>query len=339
MAAVLTHSQSNLENVTFFIEECRKMGIEVLGPHVNESGVYFEVNKQGAIRFGLGAIKGAGDAAVESIIDERKKGLYKDIFDFAQRLGQKSVNKKTFESLALSGAFDCFPEHHRRHYVYAKEGDTNLVEKATKYAAKLQQDLISQQGSLFGASTGTEIPKPKADVVEPFTQIEKLHFEKEVVGVYISGHPLDDFKLEINTFCNTSISELNDFQKIEGKEIKVAGIVSSVEHKLTKTGRPFGKMVVEDYSGKFEFVFWSNDYTEFKNFLTPSTFLFIEGTVAKRQWGDQGLEFKVKAIENLHDLTKNRARGLIIQMSADDITRETVMELDQLFKKIAVNAH
>src|SRR5690606_38010288 len=190
MAAVLTHSQSNLENVTFFIEECRNLGIYVLGPHVNESGKYFEVNQDGEIRFGLGAIKGTGDAVVEAIIQEREaNGNYTDIFDFAKRLNQRSVNKKTYECLALSGAFDCFPGLHRRQYVYAKDGDISLIEKAIRYAAKAQAEEQSAQASLFGGSTGTAMPKPRIEPVEPFSEIEKLNLEKEVVGIYISGHP------------------------------------------------------------------------------------------------------------------------------------------------------
>src|SRR5690606_2636265 len=170
ISAVLTHSQSNLDKVTFFIEECRNLGIQVLGPHVNESGVYFEVNKQGEIRFGLGAIKGAGDAAVEAIIHERDAhGAFQDIFDFSKRVNQRSVNKKTFECLALSGAFDCFEGVHRRQYVYAKDGDASLIEKAVKYAAKTQLDEQSSQVSLFGGSTGTAMPKPKIEPVEPFS--------------------------------------------------------------------------------------------------------------------------------------------------------------------------
>src|SRR5260221_11582707 len=242
MAAVLTHSQNNLDSVTYFIEECRKQNIEVLGPHVNESGVYFEVNKNGAIRFGLGAIKGTGDAAVEAIINEREaRGPFKDIFDFAKRLSQRSVNKKTFECLALSGAFDCFTQYHRRQYIAGKEGDISLTENVIRYATKLQQETDSAQASLFGGSTGTQMPQPKVDPIEPFSEIEKLHFEKEVVGVYISGHPLDNFKFELDTFTNLQVTELNDLDSKEGKECKVAGIVSSVEHRLTKTGKPFGK--------------------------------------------------------------------------------------------------
>ncbi|MFN8340166.1 MAG: DNA polymerase III subunit alpha [Cyclobacteriaceae bacterium] len=334
MAAVLTHSQSSLESVTFFIEECRRMGIEVLGPHINESGFNFEVNQQGAIRFGLGAIKGTGDAAVEAIIQERDAhGHYKDLFDFAKRLSQRAVNKKTFECLALSGAFDLFKEYHRRQYIYAKEGDISLTEKAIRYSAKLQQESMSSQVSLFGGSSGTAVPLPKVDTVEPFSEIEKLHFEKEVVGVYISGHPLDNFKFELDTFCNAPLSSLADLESSEGKEYKVGGIVSSVEHRFTKTGRPFGKMIVEDYSGRSEFTLWSEDYLKFKSFLTPGLFLFIEGNVVRKSWGEMNLEFKIKGIELLNELGIKRARGLQILLTPDRITSEVLDRLEKVCKE------
>lgn len=334
MAAVLTHSQNSLDSVTYFIEECRKINIEVLGPHVNESGVFFEVNNEGKIRFGLGAIKGAGEAAVEGIIQERDAhGPFKDVFEFAKRMSPRGINKKTFECLALSGALDSFKEAHRRHYVYAKEGDITLTEKVIKFASKLQQEAASAQASLFGGSTGTAMPLPKIDVIEPFSEIEKLHFEKEVVGVYISGHPLDNFKFELDTFSNSPISALNDISTSEGKEFKVGGIVSAVEHRLTKTGRPFGKMVVEDYSGKTEFMLWSDDYLKFKSFLTPSLFLFIEGAVVKKSWGDQNLEFKIRNIEILNELAAKRVAGLALKISVAMLNAEFVDSLDKLCKK------
>jgi DNA polymerase III subunit alpha len=336
MAAVLTHSQSNLESVTYFIEESRKQGIEVLGPHVNESGVFFEVNAEGKIRFGLGAIKGAGDAAVEAIIQEREDhGVYKDIFDFARRLNQRSVNKKTFECLALSGAFDCFQDYHRRQYVFAKEGDISLTEKVTRYANKVQQDTLSAQASLFGESTGSEMPPPRVDPVEPFSEIEKLHFEKEVVGVYISGHPLDNFKFEIDFFCNAPVSTLNDLEGLEGREFKVGGIVSSVEHRLTKTGRPFGKMIIEDYAGKNEFTLWSEDYLKFKSFLMPGLFLFIEGQVMRKSWGDMALEFKIRSIELLNELGTKRTKGLQLRLNAESVNSDLILQIEQLCKEFS----
>ncbi|HTH57599.1 MAG TPA: DNA polymerase III subunit alpha [Cyclobacteriaceae bacterium] len=331
MAAVLTHSQSNLDSVTYFIEECRKQNIEVLGPHVNESGTFFEVNSKGKIRFGLGAIKGAGDAAVQSVIDEREAhGPYKDIFEFAKRLSQRSVNKKTFECLALSGAFDCFPQYHRRQYIAGKDGDISLTEKVIRYAAKLQQETESAQASLFGGSSGTQMPQPKIDAIEPFSEIEKLHFEKEVVGVYISGHPLDNFKFEMDTFTNVPIVELNDLDSKEGKDCKVAGIVAAVEHRLTKTGKPFGKLAIEDYSGKYEFTLWSEDYLKYKSFLMPGIFLFIEGSVSRKAWGDMSLEFKIRSVDLLNEIGVKRAKGMQIKMDTNHISTELIDQIEKL---------
>jgi DNA polymerase III subunit alpha len=331
MAAVLTHSQNNLESVTYFIEECRKQNIEVLGPHVNESGVYFEVNAKGEIRFGLGAIKGAGDAAVQAIIEERDAhGAFKDIFDFAKRLSARSVNKKTFECLALSGAFDCFSQYHRRQYIAGKEGDISLTEKVIRYASKLQQETESAQASLFGGSTGTQMPQPKIDPIEPFSEIEKLHFEKEVVGVYISGHPLDNFKFELESFTNTPVTELNDLDSKEGKDCRVAGIVAAVEHRLTKTGKPFGKLAIEDYSGKYEFTLWSEDYLKYKSFLMPGIFLFIEGTVVRKSWGDMSLEFKIKSMDLLNEIGVKRAKGVQLKLNSVNVSPELISQIEKL---------
>lgn len=336
MAAVLTHSQSNLESVTFFIEECRSMGIKVLGPHVNESGVYFEVNKAGEIRFGLGAIKGAGDAAVEAMILERDaRGPFEDIFDFSKRLAQRAVNKKTFECLALSGAFDCFPNIHRRQYVYAKEGDISLIEKAVKFAIKTQQDEQSAQASLFGGGSGTAMPKPRVEMVEPFTEIEKLNLEKEVVGIYISGHPLDNFRFEIDTFCNSACGALNELDGLEGKEIKLGAVVSAVEHRTTKTGRPFGKFSLEDYGGNCSVVLFGDDYLKFRNFMNQGWFLFVEGVVMRNTWGQKNMEFKIRHIDLLNDLATKRVRGLAIRVPVPAITYEFVDTLDKLCKSNA----
>src|SRR5688500_5642000 len=317
MAAVHTHSQSNLENVTFFIEECRNMGVKVLGPHVNESGMYFEVNKDGEIRFGLGAIKGTGDAAVESIIQEREaNGTYTDIFEFAKRLNKRSVNKKTFECLALSGAFDCFKDLHRRQYVYAGEGDVSLIEKAIKFAAKSQQEEQSAQASLFGGSSGTAMPKPRIEGVEPFSEIEKLNLEKEVVGIYISGHPLDHFRFEMETFCTARCGQLNEIETLLGRELKLGGIVTAVEHRTTKTGKPFGKFSIEDYSGNTSFVLFGEDYLKFKTFMNIGWFLFIEGMVVKNTWGQQNIEYKIRNIDLLNEIGVKKSKGVSIRVNA-----------------------
>ncbi|MCI0750685.1 MAG: DNA polymerase III subunit alpha [Flammeovirgaceae bacterium] len=334
MAAVLTHSQSNLDSVTYFIEECRNLGIKVLGPHVNESGIYFEVNKQGEIRFGLGAIKGAGDAAVEAIIQERNsKGPFTDIFDFAERLSQRAANKKTFECLALSGAFDSFIGVHRRQYIYAKDNDSSLIEKAVKYAAKTQQDALSAQASLFGGSTGTTLPKPKIENVEPYSELEKLALEKEVVGIYISGHPLDHYKFELDSFCNTQCSQLTELEPHQGREIKLGGIVTTVEHRFTKTGRPFGKFTVEDFSGNFTFTLFGDDYIKYKNFMASGWFLLIEGTVQRNTWGQMSLEFKIKNIDLLNELAQKRIQGLALRTPLEGVTKDFIDVIEKLCQK------
>ncbi|MFZ2906498.1 MAG: DNA polymerase III subunit alpha, partial [Cyclobacteriaceae bacterium] len=342
MAAVLTHSQSNLDNVTYFIDEARSMGINVLGPHINESGVYFAVNKDGEIRFGLGAIKGAGDAAVEAIIQEREaNGPFEDLFNFAKRLNQRSVNKKTFECLALSGAFDSFSGIHRRQYVFAKEGDTSLIEKAIKYASKTQLEEQSAQASLFGGSSGTAMPKPKIESVEPFSELEKLGLEKEVVGIYISGHPLNNFQFELDTFCNASCASLNDFIPLEGKDVRVGGIVSSVEHRTTKSGKPFGKFILEDYSGnsgKDAFTLFGESYLKFRNFMNVGWFLYIEGNVIRSTWGNMNLELKIRNIELLNDLAQKRLMGFALRISLQSVSNQLIDSVERICKKYPGNA-
>jgi len=338
MAAVLTHAQNNLENVTFFIEECRSLGIKVLGPHVNESGVYFAVNKDGEIRFGLGAIKGAGDAAVESIIQERESnGSFQDLFEFAKRMNQRSVNKKTYECLALSGAFDCFGGIHRKQYVFARDGEASLVEKAIKYAAKTQQEEQSAQASLFGGTSGTAMPQPKVEYVEPFTEIEKLNLEKEVVGIYISGHPLDNFKFEMDNFCKSTCSELNELENMIGRETKVGGIVSGVEHRTTKTGKPFGKFTLEDYSGNCTFTLFGEDYLKFRNYMNIGWFLFVEGAVVRNTWGQQNVEFKIRNIDLLNELGIKRSKGVQLRINANDITKEMIGRIEDVCQEYTGN--
>lgn len=218
MASVLSNNMNDITQVTFFMEECKRAGIAVLGPDVNESRRSFAVNKEGQIRFGLGATKGAGNAAVDMIIEERdENGPYKNIFEFCKRVNSRGVNKKTMEALAMGGGFDCFPEHHRRQYLEAPDGDATLLEKAVKYAQKVQQEADSSQVSLFGGSGGMEVPMPTIAPMEPFSQLQQLNIEKEVVGLYISGHPLDQFKVEIESFTNTPLTEIKDTEGLRKK--------------------------------------------------------------------------------------------------------------------------
>ncbi|GIV36741.1 MAG: DNA-directed DNA polymerase [Cyclobacteriaceae bacterium] len=335
MAAVLTHAQDNIDKITFFIEECRNLGIKVLGPHINESAVHFAVNKNGEIRFGLGAIKGTGQAAVESIIREREaNGPFTDIFDFAQRVNPRTVNKKIYECLVLSGAFDCFTGLHRRQYIYANNGEPSLIEKALKYAGKVQQEIQAAQTSLFGASTGTPMPRPKVEYVPPFDELEKLNLEKEVLGMYLSGHPLDKFRFELEAFATTRCSEMNNLAQWENQEVKLAGIVTTAEHRLTKNGKPFGRFTLEDYSGSVSIAVFGEDYVKkFKNFLDKGTMLLVEGTVQKRMYREEELEYRVKNMELLSELAEKRIYAVVLQLQVSNIQPDTVSQIELLCKK------
>ena len=312
MAAVLTHNQSNIEKVTFFMEECRAMGIKVLGPDVNESTVTFSVNDQGEIRVGLGALKGAGEAAAESLMVERNEnGPFKDFFDFIERVNLKAMNKKTMEVLAQAGAFDCFPEFHRRQYLEAPEGDVTLIEKAVKYAQKRQLEAQSSQASLFGGEGGMDVPKPRVPEMEPFGEIQKLNLEKEVVGLYITGHPLDQFKYEMKTFCNAGFADMKDLPLLQGKgEVRLGGVVSDVVHRTTKTGKPFGILAMEDYNDTHSFYLFGDDYIRLKKFMEVGWYLFVVGRVANKPWGDGQLEFKIDNIDLLSEIRDKRTGSL-----------------------------
>ena len=334
MASVLTHNQNNIEKVTFFMDECRHLGVKVLGPNINESGVHFEVNSDGEIRFGLGAIKGTGESAVQAIIDERdKNGPYKDIFDFAKRVNLRAVNKKTFESLAKAGAFDCFKGYHRRQFLFEPENDINLIEKVIRYGNKIQSEQSAAQQSLFGGENGMQIPPPKVADCEPYGELEKLKIEKEVVGFYISGHPLDQFKFEIDAFVKNKLSDLHDLEPKVGSEMTVAGIVTDVVHRVTKNGKPFGILTLEDYEDSHTFYLFSDDYIKFKEFMVVNWFLYIKGVVVRKQWGDQRAELKISSIELLSEIREKLTKTVMIDLNPGDIDEDTITRIEEVFEQ------
>ena len=337
MASVLSNNMNDITQVTFFMEECKRMGIKVAGPDVNESKGGFTVNKAGEIRFGMAAIKGAGSAAVDEIIKEREKnGPYKNIFDFAKRVNSRALNKKTMEALAMAGAFDSFKEHHRRQYLEAPEGDVTLIEKATKYAQKVQQEEDSAQVSLFGGGSGNmQIPLPTVAPMEPFSQIQQLNIEKEVVGLFISGHPLDQYKLEIESFTNTPLTALADLESLKGKnELKLAGSVSSFAHRTTKTGKPFGTLTLEDYHGSFTFFLFGEDYVKFKEYFMTGWFLFLTGKVEQRKWGNENeVEFKITSMMLLSEVRGKMIKGLRVNIDLDELTYELMEKLEAITAK------
>ena len=331
MASVLTHNKNNIEKVTFFMDECKRQGIKVLGPDVNESNLFFDVNKEGQIRFGMGAIKGTGEAAVEAIINERnKKGAYKSIFDFAERIDLRSVNKRTFESLAMAGGFDCFPNLHRKQYIHTSEGENTLIEKAIKYGNSHQAEKSNAQQSLFGGTTGVDIPLPKVDPCEPFSDIEKLKIEKDVVGFYISGHPLDQFKLEIENFCTCTVDKVENYK---GQDISVGGIITKTMERYSKNGNPFGLITIEDYEASLEMALFGEDYLKNRHMLVMGSFVHVKGKVQER-YKQPGLwELRPSQIQLLSDLRDKLSKGILLNINLEDLNKQLIDELERITKE------
>lgn len=335
MASVLSNNMNDITQVTFFMEECKRGGIAVLGPDINESNNGFTVNKEGQIRFGLAAIKGAGSAAVDMIIAEREKsGPYKHIFEFCKRVNSRAVNKKTLEALAMAGGFDCFKEHHRRQYLEALDGDVTVLEKATKYAQKVQQEADSSQVSLFGGGSGMEVPLPSVAPMEPFSQLQQLNIEKEVVGLYISGHPLDQFRVEIESFTNTPLPEFSDIENLRKKgEIKAAGAVTSFAHRTTKTGKPFGTLTMEDYHGAHTFFIFGEDYIRFKEYFMTGWFIYLTGSTHLNKWKENEYEFKINSMMLLSEVRGKMIKGLRVNIDLDDLNFDLMEKLEAITQK------
>jgi len=328
LAAVLTHNESNIDKITYFMDECRRQEVKVLGPHINESGMHFEVNKAGQIRFGLGAIKGTGEAAVQEIITQREeKGSFADIFDFAKRINLRTVNKKTFESLAMAGAFDCFGDFNRRQYLYNEDNQSSFIETIIKYGNRLQSEENASQTSLFGEKNGAEIPKPKPPDCEPYSELEKLKIEKEVVGFYISGHPLDQFKIEIKTFCTCSVEEIEKYKNLE---ISVAGIVTKSIERYQKNGKPFGLFSIEDFQDNLEMAFFGEDYLKHRHLLHVGSLVYITGRVEERYRQPGVWQLMPKTVQLLSDVRDKHARSLLLKVTVNNVTENFVDKLEKL---------
>ncbi len=336
MASVLTHSQSAIDKVTFFMEECRRMGIPVLGPDVNESGFQFSVNKQGQIRFGLGAVKGVGEGAVDAIVSERQseRGPYVSVYDLMRRVNLRSANRKSLESLAYAGAFDGLGGMHRAHFFFSPgEGKPTFIETLVRYGQQHQDGADSSQVNMFDMSEeGAAIPEPMLPPAEPWSALEQLHHEKEVIGFYLSGHPLDDHRIEIKHLCNAQLPQLADLKSVAGRELCMAGIVTKAEHRIAKSGKPFGSFSMEDHYGKHDFMLFSEDYMKFKLYLQAGTLLLLKGRAMERTWGrDEGqLEFKISNIDLLSDAREKYITKLILKMDAARVNEELSRELSDI---------
>ncbi|MBU6340545.1 MAG: DNA polymerase III subunit alpha [Bacteroidetes bacterium] len=331
MAAVLTHAQNNIEKITFFLEECNRMGLNVKGPDVNESLVDFSVNKKGDIRYGLGAVKGVGVAAVESLILERdKNGPFVSIFDFMRRMNLRTVNKKVMESMVFAGAFDCFENLHRAVFFYSKDqSDPTFMEKLLRYGAAFQEDKVMSVNSLFGDMSDTvSIQEPVIPKVEPWNLLTKLQREKDVVGIYISGHPLDEYKLEIQNFTTCGLDRADQFRN---QKVKLAGFVTKAEHRISQKGTGWGRFTIQDFTGSLEITLFSNDYAQFKSMFEEGNSLFLTGSFKPRFNSDE-VEFKIEKVELLESVAGNLVESVTLQVSVDMLDENMLNEIERICK-------
>jgi DNA polymerase-3 subunit alpha len=340
MSAVLNNAGA-IEKITFFMEECKRMGIKVLGPDINESQIGFAPNKKGEIRFGLGGLKGVGEAALESIIEERnKRGHFKDVFDFIKRINQRTVNKKSLESLVYGGAFDCFTAYHRAQYFHVMPGDTvNTLERIINFGNRYQNNIQSNSNTLFGESMMMEIPTPKIANCEEWTLTQKLDFEKEVTGMFISGHPLDHFRFELSYYKITPIADFNEFKEAitlhanPFQQFRLAGLVTTHNQRVTKTGKQFGICTIEDYTGNTEFALFGEDFVKFKDHFTPGAVVFVTGTFKTRWNKSDDFEFKISSVLLLETVKRTMTRQLVIDVEPRFLSEEMVHFFEKNIKK------
>ena len=342
MAAVLSRNLANVEQLTIYMSECKRMGINVLGPDINESMKTFSANKAGDVRFGLAAIKGVGEAAVASIVEERDRGgKFKDIYDFIRRVNFSVVNRKCLENMAYAGAFDSITDFHRCKFFASdmrEASASTFLEQLIRYGQKFQQERDNAQQSLFGGSNDiVDIQPPISPVCEEWSQLATLNREKEVIGLFLSAHPLDEYGAIIRNMCKTQLSDLTNLDKLKGQEVAVAGLVTKVENRTTKTGRPWGKFTMEDYTGTHEFALFGKDYENFRKYLYDNYYLFVRGKVQPRPYGKpdepEELEFKIVSMVQLDELRDTMIKEITLQLDIASIDNALIEELSKVIRE------
>ena len=330
MAAVLSRNLANVDQLTIYMNECKRMDIRVLGPDINESMRTFSANAAGDVRFGMAAVKGVGEAAVDSIIAEREaNGRFKDIYDFVERVNFSLVNRKCLENLAYAGAFDSISGFPRCKFFGADARESSgmtFLEQLMRYGQRFQVEKNNAQQSLFGGDDHVDIQHPLVPACADWSQLETLNKEREVIGLYLSAHPLDDYAIIMRNMCKTQLSELQNLEALKGQEIAVAGMVISVQNLLTKNGKPWGKFTLEDYNGTHEFALFGKDYENFRKFLYTDYFLFIRGKVQPRPYNDKELEFKIVSMMQLSELSES-IKEMHVQLPVEEVTRTLIDEL------------
>ena len=339
MASVLSSNMNDIKSITFFMGECKRMKLNVLGPDINESYYKFAVNKDNAIRFGMGAIKGVGASAVNAIVSERKKNEnYISIFDLSKRVDLRAANKKAFDSLAAAGAFDCFNSIHRAQYFNDIGDGITFIEKIIKHGGKFQANKNSAQVSLFQNSSEVQISELQVPETKQWDTIEKLSREREVIGIYISGHPLDDFRVEMESFCNANVSMFKSPKDFIGNELTIAGVITDLEHRVSRQGKGWASFTLEDYVDSFEFRIFGEDYLKYKHFLILNNFIHIKTKIVEgwknKETGIVGEpRIQYKNFKLLQDVVKSFARKLSIQLNLDDIQQDKIDEIKKLLVK------
>ena len=340
MASVLSNNMKDIKAVSFFMEECKRMGLEVLGPDINESYLKFSVNAAGAVRFGMAAVKGVGESAVKAIIKERKEnGNFTSIFDLAKRVDLRAANKKSFDSLVKAGAFDSFTDTHRAQYFALDEKGMTFLERAMKFGSKYQENQNSAQVSLFGEASTVQFPEPDIPNCDTWGTMELLSQEKEVIGMYISAHPLDDFKNEM-IFCNARLKDFKgELQKIVGNNLSFAGIITDVQHRVSKAGKGWAAFTIEDYNDSHEFRVFGEEYLKYKHFLVPNSFLYVRATIQPGWTNKDGVtgepRIKFTDFKLLHDIMDELCKKLTIKIPVNDVNEENILNLESILKNNA----
>lgn len=339
MAAIMSRRKDDIKEITKLMDECKAMGIATLGPDVNESYQKFGVNHHGEIRFGLAAIKGMGDSVAQAIIDEREKnGPYKDIFDFAQRVNMSAVNRKAFESLALSGAFDSFGIARERFFGFNAKGEP-FFDTLIRYGQTYQMEQAQMQNSLFGGVNEIEIATPPIPEAEAWGDIEKLNRERELVGIYLSAHPLDEYQVVLNHVCNTKMKELDDLVALKTREeLTFGGMVVGLRKGVSKHGDQYGIVKIEDYSGSAEVPFWRNDWAVYQGFLQEKSFVFIHAKVDQNRWKPELLELKFSKVELLSEVKDSVIHKFTVTLPLDIINEPFVDGFTEICQKCPGNA-
>ncbi len=370
MAAVLSHNLTDASKLSFLMIETRRMGIEVLPPDINESAYLYTVNKEGNIRYGLGGAANVGGKAVQAIIEEREEnGPYKSFFDFIKRVDLRRVNKRTIESLIKAGAFDCFEGTHRAQYLQTDNKGVSFLEKAIKFGNDFKKNEASMQTSLFGNSEEVQIPEPNIPECDPWTDLEKLEKEKEVTGLYLSGHPLDTFLTQYKYYVQKNIYTINklirtltgegsneevqegeelieteeektakmeeykSFEMLLNRDIYIGGMVSSTREFEFNTGSKKGVLTLEDYTDSIDLELWNEDYLKFKHFFVPKTFLLIKITLYRLFNNPEKIRIKVNEIQMLNEAFDKNPKDLLVRIPAHLIDRNLIDQLDVALKK------